>query len=123
MTGVDSDIRAIIARCVRPRLDLEFDDFWLEHLTDHPDAGDSHGQLEAAPPGTTGVEVEDAVAHLTRRLVGVTADDGVDFGRCRIEVEGRDLVNDIEEGGLVLENFAAPEKPDLSDSRPSGEPG
>ena len=61
------------------------------------DAGEGDGEGESPWAGAAGVEVEDAVAPVDGRFVGVAADDGSDAGGGGVEVKVVDGVDEVEE--------------------------
>jgi hypothetical protein len=56
---------------------------------------DTDWQPETSWPSASRIEVEDAVAHLHERLVGVPADNAGESGSPRIEIELAQVVNDV----------------------------
>src|SRR5262245_19544001 len=59
--------------------------------------GYGDGQLEPARPGTAGVHIEDAVAPLDQRLVGMPRYDDLEPGGDWIEVELRQIMQHVDE--------------------------
>ena len=80
----------------RARSDAELDD--LRPKTSRPDvqARPRDRQREAARPGASGIEQQEAIPALDARSMGVAGDDDVDTLALRIAAELREVVHDAQ---------------------------
>lgn len=72
-------------------------------------AAEGDGKAEAARAGASGIEVEHAVAGELAVLVGVAADDGGESGGFGVEVEGVEVVNDVDNSAGEFDDFSSVE--------------
>lgn len=76
---------------------LQLNEFDFERLAIHIYEREGNRQLKPARPRASRVDVEYAIALGLPRLMGMPADDDVEAGGSRIQVQSLDIVKNIEE--------------------------
>src|ERR1700731_1008863 len=82
----------------------QLNEFHLPRLLAEFQQGQGHRQLKAARSCATRVQVEDSCVVALNSLMGVAADDGVERGGLRLEVQILEIVKHIKMKSSGLDN-------------------